>query len=167
MLVSALAERLQNVVAKLDLDLAPWPRVAAWALVAASAALLALAACRLVASFFGSMRATEREPTPSVGPNAPAPRKGLSPSGWRTEVEARLSRGEASAALEAAWWWLATSLLPGEVDPAWTTRELLGVAGRQDLGRPARTLDRLLYGPEQPRPHDVRRLMADLERVLT
>ncbi len=164
-LIKALTEVLESVLVKANLRVSLWPRVAAWVLAAVSAALVAVVVYRLVVTMLKRRRTTESGSAGSDA-GAPAVRRHLSSPAWRAEVEARLGRGEAAAALEAAWWWLATSLLAGEVDPAWTTRELLGVAGRRDLAPPARVLDRLLYGPERPRTQDVRSLVSDLEQAL-
>ncbi len=75
---------------------------------------------------------------------------------WRAQVEARLSAGDVPAALEAAWWWFARSLLGPRAREFQTTRELLGHANRAELTPLVDALDRLLYAPERPRPADLR-----------
>lgn len=86
---------------------------------------------------------------------------------WKAEVEARLSRGDITGALEAFWWWLAWSLpLESEVDPSWTTRELLEKARRRELLGLGRALDVLMYGPRTPVPEDVTACLARFEEKL-
>jgi len=85
------------------------------------------------------------------------------PHAWRAEIDRRLSGDEIEAALEAVWWWLAGSLLDREIDPSWTSRELLEAAGRRDLRPHAGTLDRLTYGPGRPVAGEVRALVHGLE----
>ncbi len=85
---------------------------------------------------------------------------------WRRELERLLAAGKSSEALQALWWWLATRLQGNHVDPAWTSRELLVEAGRQDLSTVVRRLDLLLYGPGRPETEEVRTLWGDLEGAL-
>lgn len=86
---------------------------------------------------------------------------------WKTEVEARLSRGDIPGALEAFWWWLAWSLpLESNIDPSWTTRELLVNARRRELLGLGRDLDVLMYGPRTPLPEDVTACLARFDEQL-
>ncbi len=86
----------------------------------------------------------------------PAPRRNA--AAWRVELESRLARGDVAGALEALWWWLAASLTleaAVDVDPSWTTRELLTRARRTELFGAGATLDVLMYGRLPPSPGDV------------
>jgi hypothetical protein len=86
---------------------------------------------------------------------------------WRAEIEARLSRGDMAGALEAFWWWLATSLsLESNVDASWTTRELLERARRHELLGLGGALDVLMYGPRTPLPENVTACLARFEEKL-
>lgn len=86
---------------------------------------------------------------------------------WKAEIEARLSRGDIAGALEAFWWWLASSLpLESDVDASWTTRELLVKARRRELLGLGGTLDMLMYGPRTPSPENVTACLARFEEKL-
>jgi len=91
---------------------------------------------------------------------------GRDAAAWRAEFERRLAAGEVARALEAAWWWLASSLSGEEVDPSWTGRELLERAGRRELLPVVRRFDVLAYGPLRPAAEEVRRYGAQLAEVL-
>jgi len=86
---------------------------------------------------------------------------------WEEELRRRLSAADATGAVEALWWWLATFLLPVEVQPSWTSRELVTRAGRPDLAPQVRRLDRLIYGAGSPTAEAVRRLHRELREALT
>lgn len=97
-------------------------------------------------------------------PGATPPRDRLA---WRAEIEARLFRGDTAGALEAFWWWLASSLpLESAADASWTTRELLVKARRRELLGLAGSLDVLMYGPRTPGPEDVTACLARFEEKL-
>jgi hypothetical protein len=98
----------------------------------------------------------------------PAPPRGeeRGPDAWRAALDERLRRGDVTGALEALWWWLARSLAGSRADPAWTSRELLGVAGRTDLTRHAQELDRMIYGARRPSAGEVRGLLGRLEQAI-
>lgn len=86
---------------------------------------------------------------------------------WKAEIEARLSRGDIAGALDAFWWWLASSLpLESDVDASWTTRELLVKARRRELLGLGARLDVLMYGPRIPSPGDVTACLARFEEKL-
>lgn len=86
---------------------------------------------------------------------------------WKAEIEARLSRGDIAGALEALWWWLASSLpLESDADASWTTRELLVKARRRELLNLGGTLDVLMYGPRTPLPEDVTTCLTRFEERL-
>ncbi len=86
---------------------------------------------------------------------------------WKAEIEARLARGDIAGALEAFWWWLASSLtLESDVDASWTTRELLVKARRRELLGLGSRLDVLMYGPRIPSPEDVTACLARFEEKL-
>lgn len=88
-------------------------------------------------------------------------------SRWRRRIDERLSSGDIAGALEAVWWWFATSLdLEGVIDASWTTRELLRRAGRPELSRAAAALDVLMYGRRAPSPAEVVSCMGRLEEIL-
>ncbi len=97
----------------------------------------------------------------------PAPPAALDRTAWKSELEARLARGDVAGALEALWWWLAASLSLGvPVDPSWTTRELLVKARRPELMGTSAALDVLMYGRGIPSPADVRACLARFEERL-
>jgi len=104
-----------------------------------------------------------RVSTPTVAAAA-APQRDR--QGWRREIERGLEKGDLGAALEALWWWFARALTNARVDPAWTSRELLAHAGREELSGLALALDRLLYGAARPRAADVRAFLATAEEAL-
>ena len=88
-------------------------------------------------------------------------------SRWRKRIDELLSAGNLTGALEAVWWWFATSLDPeGSIDSSWTTRELLRRAGRPELSRAATALDVLMYGRAVPLPSEVSACVGRLEKDL-
>jgi hypothetical protein len=117
-------------------------------------ALVAIAALAVVVALVRFLLARVRcrrgelpfsaEPTPAAAGAAQS-----DAPGWRLELGRRLAAGDLRAALEAAWWWLASSLVGPRADPAWTTRELLLAADRRDLGSSGRQLDAMLYGERE------------------
>lgn len=94
----------------------------------------------------------------------PAPAT-LEVAAWEERLERRLDRGDARGALEALWWSLAVRLMGSEVDPAWTSRELVDRAGRRDLLPSVRLLDRWVWGGRSPAVDDVRQLWGRLREV--
>lgn len=110
--------------------------------------------------------AAARDVTLAATTGAGRPAGGRDAAAWRAEMERRLAAADLRGAVEAAWWWVAASVAGGPPDPAWTTRELVGRAGRRDLVPAVRDLDRLAYGPAAIRPDEVRRLARTLEAVL-
>ncbi len=133
----------------------------AWAIVvAATLALLGAALRRLARRARGRATAV---PTAVPGP---ADDPGRDPAAFRAEVEAHLRGGEVAAALEALWWWLARSLAGPQVDPSWTSREMLARVGRLDLIPLVRDLDRMVYGADGPSVPEVRRLLVRLDQVV-
>jgi hypothetical protein len=108
------------------------------------------------------------EPTPPGWSRVPAAAAaGRDPSFWKSEIEARLARGDVAGALEALWWWLAASLLPGKrVDTSWTTRELFAQARRPELFSMLATLDVLMYGRGAPSAGAVSACVSRLEGIL-
>ncbi|MEM7051698.1 MAG: hypothetical protein AAF604_18670 [Acidobacteriota bacterium] len=101
---------------------------------------------------------------PLVGEPADGP---LDATAWWRIFGQRLRSGDADAALEALWWWLARSLAGSEADPSWTGRELLRRAERLDLRDSVGRLDRLRYGPEGAALGEVERLASRLEASLS
>lgn len=90
-----------------------------------------------------------------------------SAAAWRAELEQRLAEGHITEALEALWWWLARSVAAGEVEPAWTSRDLVARSRREDLRDLVRRLDAFTYGPRRPAVEDLRRLVGGLEEALS
>jgi hypothetical protein len=88
------------------------------------------------------------------------------PAAWRRRLEEHLGRGDIAEALDALWWWLATSVAREPVDPSWTTRELLARAGRSDLRGFSIALDRLAYAAARPQTGDVRAFLDRLQAAL-
>jgi len=87
---------------------------------------------------------------------------------WKSEMESRLARGDVAGALDALWWWLAASILPGApVDPSWTTRELLLKARRPELFSMIGPLDVLMYGRKGASTGAVSACVARLEGMLS
>jgi len=128
-------------------------------------AVLALAALVVRALRRRARRASEAAPPAAAGA-PPTPARAPDPVAWRTQLDAHLDRGDVAAALDALWWWLATTVVRGAVDPSWTTRELLARAGRTDLGALSGALDRLTYAAARPQPADVRAFAERLEAAL-
>jgi hypothetical protein len=116
-----------------------------------------------------SRRKTAAPSTPASWSRVPepVPAAAIDRAAWRSELEARLSRGDVTGALEALWWWLAASLgMDVAVDPSWTTRELLGKARRPELLGASATLDVLMYGRGAPSERDVRTCLSRFEEIL-
>jgi hypothetical protein len=90
-----------------------------------------------------------------------------SAAAWRAELERRLAAGLVAEALEALWWWLARSLASGQVEPAWTSRDLVTRSRREDLRDLVRRLDAFTYGARRPAVEDLRRLVGGLEEALS
>lgn len=134
----------------------------AWGLLVVLALALAILLVRAVRR--PRARAAFVEPRKSPQATATAPRDR---EAWRAELERRLGEGEVAGALAALWWWLARSLIGGEIDGAWTTRELLERSDRSDLSPLGRALDRMVYGPTRPASTDVRLLLDRLEAALS
>ena len=133
--------------------------IAAFLILATALALLVLLALRLLRRRTRT-EAAAQESLPAA-PAAPRPDR----AGWRRELERRLSAGDVEGALEALWWWFASSLV-SEPDASWTSQQLLREARRTDLGFAAVELDRALYGASRPAAEDVAVLQARLEGAL-
>jgi hypothetical protein len=133
-------------------------------------AVLAVSVLALVALVVRVLRRRARRATQpdrqAAAEAPPAPPRAPDPAAWRSELDAHLDRGDVAAALDALWWWLATTVMRGAVDPSWTTRELLARAGRTDLGALSGALDRLTYAATRPQPADVRAFALRLEAAL-
>jgi hypothetical protein len=133
--------------------------VTAWLLVGAAVALLVFAIVRLARR----RRRAQEKTVVAIAPSVLSPRPDREE--WRRELERRLAAGDLDGALEALWWWFAASLVR-EIDPSWTSQQLLLEARRPDLGFAAVELDRALYGPRRPRADDVSALVTRLEASL-
>lgn len=138
-----------------------------WIWVAAFAGLVCAALALVVVRLKGGWRrrhgageAAEQASTrlPIVGPASAAL--------WRERAESRLEAGDLRGALEAIWWWLASLLAAGAVDPAWTGRELLRRVGRPELLPAVRQLDAFRYGRAAPEVDAVRRYFDQLRGAL-
>ncbi|HKD18458.1 MAG TPA: hypothetical protein VKG23_11375 [Thermoanaerobaculia bacterium] len=139
--------------------------VTALALLAAALSVLAIWLWRRLAARRSAPAAAE---SPSEWQTAPDPASARGDrSRWRSRIDELLSAGDVAGALEAVWWWFASSLdLDGAIDGSWTTRELLRRAGRPELSPSASTLDLLMYGRRVPSPADVVSCVGRLEKIL-
>jgi len=163
-LAEAIADRLSRMLSPLGTMLHVPPMILsamAWTILALVAAVLVLAAVRLVTS--RRRRRAAPSSTPAGEALAAPP---IAPDVWALELQRRLEGADPRAALEALWWWLARRLKGREAEPSWTTRELLRLAGRSDLAAEGRVLDRLLYGAAAPAMTEVRGLALRLRRAL-
>jgi hypothetical protein len=138
-----------------------------WVFLTLAVALAGLAVFLLLRLFFSRRRRGGGQPQRVEGLTAvdlaPA---AWGPAAWRAELERRLAAGRIAEALEALWWWLARSVAASQVEPDWTSRDLVTRAGREDLRDLARRLDAFTYGPRQPAVEDLRRLVGRLEEAL-
>jgi ABC-type amino acid transport system permease subunit len=135
-------------------------RILAWVLVGAAILLLVLAIVRLA-----RRRKRVAAPVAAAVPGGSSTPLPLDAAGWRLRVERRLAAGQIEGALEALWWWFATSIAR-EVDPSWTSRELLLAARRSDLATAAIELDRAIYGSHRPAAPEVSGLASRLEESI-
>lgn len=85
---------------------------------------------------------------------------------WRAELERCLADERIGEALRAAWWWLARSIAGPEVEPDWTSRDLVARTGRRELRDLLRRLDTLTFGAARPALPDVRRLAEQIRGAL-
>lgn len=85
---------------------------------------------------------------------------------WWQRFRAALKERDSLTAMESLWFWVAVRLTGTAADPAWTSRELLDQAQRDDL-RPAMTqLDGWRYGPMPPTTETLDSLATRLGEVL-
>jgi hypothetical protein len=108
-------------------------------------------------------RAEAAAPAATAALRAPVRRDA---SAWRAEIERLLAAGDVPGALEALWWWFASRVTDGDVDPSWTSRELLTRCDRLDLAPLGHALDRLLYGARRPDGAEVRLFLRRGEEAL-
>jgi hypothetical protein len=127
------------------------------------AALVALLVARLIVTRMQRRPAEKKEQDVAEIGLAPVAR---SAAGWRAELERRLAEGRIAEALEALWWWLARSLAAGQVEPDWTSRDLVTRSRRDDLRDLVRRLDAFTYGPRRPAVEDLRLLVGRFEEAL-
>jgi hypothetical protein len=168
----ALAELVERASSRLGL-----PR---WLLAAIAVALAVTAAALLARAFRARRRrAAGSGPQTSTAAVAGAMAAGGAGTGerpagesagwdaaaWRLDLDRRLAQRQVPEALRATWWWLARSLAGERAAPTWTGRELLRMAGREDLGELVRELDAMTYGPRPPAPEEVSGLAARLEEA--
>jgi hypothetical protein len=85
---------------------------------------------------------------------------------WRAELERCLAEERIGEALRAAWWWLARSIAGPEVEPDWTSRDLLRRTRRRELRDLLRRLDALTFGADRPGLPDVRHLADQIRGAL-
>jgi hypothetical protein len=148
-------------------SLAAWVVRLGWLIV-----VIVLGVILLISALMALQRALQRRRRAAPEARAGLPTEDIRPDvGTRPDWEARLAghlrRGDVSAALEALWWWLACRLIATEVDPTWTSRELMLEAERPDLLPRVRVLDRMMYGAEPPAAEDVNRFWGELREAVT
>jgi hypothetical protein len=85
---------------------------------------------------------------------------------WRAELERCLAEERIGEALRAAWWWLARSIAGPEVEPDWTSRDLLRRTRKRELRDLLRRLDVLTFGADRPGLPDVRHLAEQIRGAL-
>ncbi|MFL6193042.1 MAG: hypothetical protein ACJ75H_02630 [Thermoanaerobaculia bacterium] len=146
------------------LRLPPW---LSWALLALLLVLIALIVVRIVLARLHARRRIDEGIGGVAASRTAAPAEPRDAAGWRAELEGRLAAGNIPEALEALWWWLARSLAGGEVEPDWTSRDLLARSRRDDLRDFVRRIDAFTYGPRLPEVDDLRGLVGRLERALS
>lgn len=130
-------------------------------LVAVSVGLVTLLAWYLRQKRRRGTGAAPESPETEPPPTSPA-----GAADWRRRLEEHLAAGRLPEALEALWWWLASSLAGEAADPAWTGRELLQATDRVDLRAPVRDLERLAYGGRPVAADQVHRLWAHLRTAV-
>ena len=162
-LIEALWRRLTDLLRPFGPRLLPHMEWLAFAL--AGAALLFLVILLARALVRRRPRASDA-PAPLLAAERSEPRHWRDREAWARAFEERCAKGDVAAALEAIWWFLATSIAPSEVDPAWTSGELLAESGRQDLTTVARGLDRMIYGSQRPAAPDLRHFFGRLREAL-
>lgn len=107
---------------------------------------LALYVVRRLAERGGSRRTEPARPVaPIEGPSEPP-----GPDAWHSRFRSAVAGERWRAALEALWWWTATTLAPTGLSPAWTTDELVRRSARDGLRRPLGDLDRFRFGGVTP-----------------
>jgi hypothetical protein len=146
------------------LRLPPW---VSWGLLALLLVIVLLVVVRLVLGWLRARRRPEEGSGAVTASRSVAPAVPQDAAGWRAELERRLAEGRIPEALEALWWWLARSLSGGEVEPDWTSRDLLARSRREDLRDLVRRIDAFTYGPRLPEVEDVRGLVGRLEQALS
>jgi hypothetical protein len=163
-IVEALWRRLTELLRPLGPQLLPHME---WLALALAAAVVLFLVILLVRSVVRRRPAIKDAPAPLLAEEKEQPHQGRDREGWRRAFEERCARGDIAGALEAIWWFLATSIAPREVDPAWTSRELLVESSRQDLTPLARGLDRMIYGSLRPAVPELRLFFGRMREALT
>jgi hypothetical protein len=115
-----------------------------WLTLALALAVLTLAIRRVI----GAVRRTRQGGVGAAAEVAsPVPDTVRRPAdAWWEACETELAAGRPRVALASLWWWLAESLAGSSARPSWTSRQLLGRTGRDDLRPIVGRLDSLLYG---------------------
>jgi hypothetical protein len=138
-------------------------RVVGWAFVAVVLLGVIVIAVRLWPGRRPSPPRAAPSPDLAGAPPAATPADAAS---WLRALDLRLDKGDVAGALEALWWFLATSIASVEAHPSWTSGELLARARRRELRPLAVQLDRFRYGPRAPTAPDVRGLARRFEEAL-
>jgi hypothetical protein len=136
-----------------------------WIVVAIVAVILALIGRALFLSWRRRRQARRPEIREATSPLDPAAAD-WDAAAWRAELERCLAEERIGEALRAAWWWLARSIAGPQVQPDWTSRDLLGRTRRRELRDLLRRLDLLTYGADRPGPEDLRQLAEQLRGAL-
>lgn len=139
------------------------PEVQVWI----TAGLVALALAALGWTLYALLRRRRRSRTTEPAVSAPD----LAPTtwdaaAWRAELERCLAEERIGDALRAAWWWLARSIAGPEVEPDWTSRDLLRRTRQRELRDLLRRLDVLTFGADRPGLADVRQLAEQIRGAL-
>ena len=124
--------------------------------------LLVVLSIALVVLTVRHLRRQQGSAMPKIvgSPEQPRPER-LGVEHWRRELLARLEAQDGAGALKALWWWWACVLEARDVDPSWTTRELLQATGRRDLRPVGRHFDFLAYGTDRVSVAEVRGLWGE------
>lgn len=142
------------------------PRIAVllgWGVIALVAVAVLVLIVQALAPLRGRARARAAVAMPPRKAEA-APAR--TPAEWRADAERHVAEGHVDVALEAAWWWFATTLVAGPVAPTWTTREILARAAPRGARPLGGRLDVFIYGARRPDVAGVRTLLADMAREL-
>jgi hypothetical protein len=157
----SVAELIANTAEALHIG----PEAGAWIV----AGLVALAVAVVVWLLLGWLRRRK----PDVAQKAEAAEAGAAraaatwdAAAWRAELERCLAEERIGEALRAAWWWIARSIAGPEVEPDWTSRDLLRRTRQREVRDLLRRLDVLTFGADRPGLPDVRHLAEQIRGAL-